>query len=223
MIWEHKLILKLTLISEDGNEARLAAVVEVVASNIELACLRVEGKSGRSKSPWELEEDAGVVHTWRVAHYAEDSICISFGDIENILLRGQSEAAWVCQFIIDDRLEHADTEVNSKDTTWWVFEGCLSERATIGEEESVVLLGQYHGIGSLQSIAIEILDHWSDLNAITFSSNGLTEDCLMSLVSDEWGALGIEYKTSRLPTSRESDIHLTFLHLVDITISRDSE
>ena len=75
-----------------------------------------------------------------MAHYTEDSVGISFGDIENILLRRQSEAAWVCQFIIDDRLEHAHTEVDSKDTTAWVFEGCFAERTTIGEEEGVVLL-----------------------------------------------------------------------------------
>jgi hypothetical protein len=37
VVWEHKLILKLTLIREDGNETSLAAVVEVVAGDIELA------------------------------------------------------------------------------------------------------------------------------------------------------------------------------------------
>ena len=109
-----------------------------------------------------------------MADDAEDSIGIGFGDIEDVLLRGESEAAWVSQFIIDDRLEHAHTEINSKDTTGGVFEGSLSERATIGEEEGVVLLRQYHGVGSFQGITIEILDHWSDLNAITFSGNGLT-------------------------------------------------
>jgi hypothetical protein len=164
-----------------------------------------------------------MVHTWRVAHYAEDSIGISFGDIENILLRGQSEAAWVSQFIIDDRLEHAHTEVNGKDTTWWVFEGSLSERATIGEEEGVVLLRQYHGVGSLQGITIEILNHRSDFNAITFSGNGLTKNGLMSLVCDEWGSLGIEDESGRLAASCESNIHLAFLHLINITIGWDSE
>ena len=45
----------------------------------------------------------------------------------------------------------------------------------------------------------------------------------MSLVSNERGALSIEDEACRLSTSRECDIHLTFLNLVNVTISRDSE
>jgi hypothetical protein len=45
----------------------------------------------------------------------------------------------------------------------------------------------------------------------------------MSLVSNERGALSIENEACRLSTSCECDIHLTFLDLVHVTISRDCE
>lgn len=45
----------------------------------------------------------------------------------------------------------------------------------------------------------------------------------MSLVSNERGALSIEDEACRLSTSRECNIHLTFLDLVNVTIGRDSE
>jgi hypothetical protein len=37
VVWQHKLVLELALVGEDGDETGLAAVVEVVAGDIELA------------------------------------------------------------------------------------------------------------------------------------------------------------------------------------------
>ena len=45
----------------------------------------------------------------------------------------------------------------------------------------------------------------------------------MGLVGNEGGSLGVKNEASRLPASRESHIHLSLLHLVDVSIGRHCE
>ena len=45
----------------------------------------------------------------------------------------------------------------------------------------------------------------------------------MGLVSNERGALGVEYEARGLPSCREGHIHLALLDLVNVSISGDSE
>ena len=70
-------------------------------------------------------------------------------------------------------------------------------------------------------MSIEVLKHWGDLDSVF--GNGLRKYGLVSLISDEGGAVLIEHKSSWLTTSRESNLHLAFVNLVDITVSRDCE
>ena len=155
-------------------------------------------------------------------HNAEHSIVECLGHVQDVLLGAQGETAWMSQLAVHDWLEHADAKINGEDTTSWVLKGSLTHWATVSEEEAVVLLGEDHGVWTLQVAAIEVLDHWCDFNAIF--CNSLAENSLMSLVSDEGGSLHVEDKTGWLTSCGEVDVKRAFWgHEVDISIGGDAE
>lgn len=70
-------------------------------------------------------------------------------------------------------------------------------------------------------MAIKVFNHWGNLNSIV--GNGLGQNSLVGLVSDERTAVLVKHETSWLSASRECNLHLSLVHLVNISVCADSE
>lgn len=155
-------------------------------------------------------------------HHAEDSVVKRLRHVEYVLVWAEGQATWMSQLAIYDWLEHADAEVDGEDASGWVLNRTLTKGTAIGEEEAVVLLRKHHGVWSLQAAAIEVLNHWRNLNSIISYSQA--QDGLMGLVCHERRALLVEHNTRWLSTCAELNLHGTFLvHLEDVSIGGHAE
>lgn len=151
--------------------------------------------------------------------YSHDSVHVGLTYIENTFIVRYRNAAWVCQLVINDWLEHGDSEINGEDWARWVFKRSFSKWATVSEKQSVVLLRKDHWVWTFKWIAVKVLYYRSNLNPII--SYGLTQDSLMSLVCNEATALVVEYQACRLPTCRWNwfDTTAFFVNTEDVAIS----
>ena len=68
-------------------------------------------------------------------------------------------------------------------------------------------------------MAIEVLNNGCDLNSIV--GNGLRENGLVRLVSNEGAAVLVENETSWLATRGKSHLHLSLVDLVNVTVGAD--
>jgi len=167
----HKLVLDLAIFVKNRDETVFASLGEVVTSNVQES-ISFHGEGGGPKTSRELMEDAGVEHSRSVDDNTEDAVLERFSNVKDGLLIVHGETGGVGEATIDDRLEHGNTKINHEETSGGVFERALSKRTRVGEEKGVVLFGEEHGVGSLKSASIKILDNRDDFNSVISHSLG---------------------------------------------------
>ena len=150
-------------------------------------------------------EDRCVIDAAGVNDDSQDSVHKSISDVQDVLFWRKSESRWVRQLSVQNWFEHANSEIDGVNAATWVLKVGLTKRTGISEEKRVVLLRKDHRVGSLQAVAIEVLDDGSDLDSHV--SHSLGENGLMSHISDERGSLHVEHESSWLSSSRESNLH----------------
>ena len=106
-----------------------------------------------------------MIDTAGVQDDSEDPIHKGLGDVEHVLVGAESQTTWVGKFAIDDGLEHADSKVDSENAASRVLDVGLSHGARVSEEKRVVLLRKAHRVGSLQVVAIKVLNDRGDLDS----------------------------------------------------------
>ena len=119
-----------------------------------------------AKSSGELVESASVIDSRGVAHDSQNSVLPSLRNVDNILVDVHGYSGWVRQLTVDDWLEHANSQIDGKNTSARRFDRSLAEWSTIGKEKAVILFGKEERVWTLKRLAIEILDNWSDLNSL---------------------------------------------------------
>ena len=71
-------------------------------------------------------EYAGVIDTRRVQHYSQNSVFQCLGHVEDVFGFVEGETAWVGKLAVDDRFQHAYSEVDCKNAASWVLNAALT-------------------------------------------------------------------------------------------------
>ena len=95
----------------------LAALSEVITGNEKLTSHRGHSESGRTQSSRKLGEDRSVIYTTAVHNDSQHSVVESLSDVDAVLRRAQSQPARVRKLVVNDGLEHADTQVDREDAS----------------------------------------------------------------------------------------------------------
>lgn len=166
-----KFVLDLAIFVKNRDETVFASLGKVVTSNVQES-IGFHGEGSGSETSRELMEDAGVEHSRRVDYNTEDAVLKRFSNVKDGLFIVHGETGGVGKAAVDDRLEHGNTKVNYEETAGGVLERALTKRTRVGEEKRVVLFGEEHGVGSLKSTSIKILDNRDDFNSVISHSLG---------------------------------------------------